>query len=477
MPISKVIFKASSSATPEVWMDDTTNTNTAARVFSGDTGTLADGTHFTGSYTPPASVEVEELEVTENGTYTAPTGKAYSPVIVDVAGGGGGVNVYQDANGYIVLDPSGDGGGGGGTVARENDVTFIDYDGVILYSYSAEEALALTELPANPSHEGMTAEGWNWTLSQLQSVLTTIKGNIVIGQMYSLTDTEIDIYLSETNKSPYLQVAVNGTTSVDWGDGSTGTITGSSITTNKWTQHSYSHGGHYTIKLSGGSIRFIGAGDSSSSVLSPSASSPGSNNVYAISVRAIRLGSNASVGNYAFNHCSGLEYVIIDPSITSIPTQMCCYCYALKAAVLPANCTSIGSYAFYYCSTVEYVSMPYGVTSIGNQQFYECRTLKSIYWPVSIASIGSTTFGYNQNLKKAYVPSSVTSIGSTAFAHCSTLFEVHMLGTTPPSLSNTDAFSDVPAGFVIYVPSSTVNTYKNATNWSSYAANIEAEPA
>lgn len=54
-------------------------------------------------YTPPqmaaaiesiptgGDVEVEALSVTQNGTYTAPTGKAYSPVTVDVSGGGGGL--------------------------------------------------------------------------------------------------------------------------------------------------------------------------------------------------------------------------------------------------------------------------------------------------------------------------------------------------------------------------------------------------
>ena len=35
-------------------------------------------------------VTVEPLTATENKTYTAPTGKAYSPVTVNVSGGGGG---------------------------------------------------------------------------------------------------------------------------------------------------------------------------------------------------------------------------------------------------------------------------------------------------------------------------------------------------------------------------------------------------
>ncbi len=58
------------------------------------------------------ATEIEPLSVTANGTYTAPNGKAYSPVTVDVSGGGGTtVNVgftgastnpkicYIDANG------------------------------------------------------------------------------------------------------------------------------------------------------------------------------------------------------------------------------------------------------------------------------------------------------------------------------------------------------------------------------------------
>ncbi len=36
-----------------------------------------------------SDIEVEALDVTENGIYTAPDGKAYSPVTVNVSGGGG----------------------------------------------------------------------------------------------------------------------------------------------------------------------------------------------------------------------------------------------------------------------------------------------------------------------------------------------------------------------------------------------------
>lgn len=53
---------------------------------------------------PSGDVTVEELSVTENGTYTAPEGKAYSPVNVNVAGGGF-TNLYaweRDSDNFIL---------------------------------------------------------------------------------------------------------------------------------------------------------------------------------------------------------------------------------------------------------------------------------------------------------------------------------------------------------------------------------------
>jgi hypothetical protein len=55
-----------------------------------------------------SSVEVEALSVAENGTYTAPAGKAYSPVTVNVESGGGFSEVEialqnYDAQTYILV--------------------------------------------------------------------------------------------------------------------------------------------------------------------------------------------------------------------------------------------------------------------------------------------------------------------------------------------------------------------------------------
>lgn len=49
-------------------------------------------------------------------------------------------------------------------------VNFRDYDGTVLYSYTVEEAAALTELPPLPTHEGLVCQGWNWTLTDIKEM-------------------------------------------------------------------------------------------------------------------------------------------------------------------------------------------------------------------------------------------------------------------------------------------------------------------
>lgn len=49
----------------------------------------------TAEWPGPGYVAVESLTATENKTYTAPEGKAYSPVTVNVSGGGGGTNAHK----------------------------------------------------------------------------------------------------------------------------------------------------------------------------------------------------------------------------------------------------------------------------------------------------------------------------------------------------------------------------------------------
>ena len=79
--------QAEPSAEPFVIMQATLGTESVVFFIATSTKVTHD---FGLSLVEMPSVTVEPLTVTKNGTYTAPEGTAYSPVTVNVAGGGGG---------------------------------------------------------------------------------------------------------------------------------------------------------------------------------------------------------------------------------------------------------------------------------------------------------------------------------------------------------------------------------------------------
>ena len=139
--------------------------------------------------------------------------------------------------------------GGGTKPGAPGDITFYDYDGTIVTSWTLSELAAKTALPDYPSHDGLTCQGWNWSLADLK----TTNRKINVGAMYITDDgkTRIYIRLEEGRTSPMLGVCPNGTVTVDWGDGTTpDTLTGASTTTVKWTpNHAYAAQGEYVIKM------------------------------------------------------------------------------------------------------------------------------------------------------------------------------------------------------------------------------------
>ena len=236
------------------------------------------------------------------------------------------------------------------TPAPQKQVNFIDYDGTVLYAYSAAEAQALSALPANPSHSGLTAQGWNWTLQEIKAQLTAMPdGPVWVGQMYNTQsgDTEIDVSMPAGRLSPILTIAVNGTVTVDWGDNtSADTVTGSSLTTRQAPSHTYAAPGDYTIKIHvvSGGFRFYG---SSSYLILRKNTTTDENLVYANCVQAVRLGSGiTSIGNYAFSYCASLASITIPNSVTSIENSAfnsCCGVaeYHIKPTTPPTLGTAV----------------------------------------------------------------------------------------------------------------------------------------
>lgn len=133
---------------------------------------------------------------------------------------------------------------------------------------------------------------------------------------------------------------------------------------------------------------------------------------------------------------------------------------------------SVGEYAFHGCKSLTALVLP-EATSIGQYAFRNCSALVSVS-AQKVESIGQYAFYGCSALTKADF--SASSIASYAFRN-SKLDALILRASVVCSLSNANAFLDTPiksgTGY-IYVPAALVDSYKAATNWTTYANQIRA---
>ena len=333
-----------------------------------------------------------------------------------------------------IFGGSSGGGGGGGAVDVNADVRFIDYDGEVVDSYSAEEFASLSALPANPSHEGLVAQGWNWSLADAQEYVADY-GFLDIGQLYATESgaTEIDISLSEGRTSPYLGFAVNGTAEVDWGDGSaveeiTGTSTYQSAVIR--TKHDYPDAADYTIKINVSGAAVIHGSSDYSYLLTNGTGSYTPNYAYINAVKRIRMGEGMKVSMNGFTDLEHLESI----SIRGDSFEASLYytfqnCYSIKSVTIPGGVTGIDYSAFASCYALNNVSLPKTLTAIGSYVFQDCSNLKRVSIPSGVSTVGSA-FSGARTLEKFLLPSGSRFQGSSIFNSCPSLKYVELVGDT-----------------------------------------------
>lgn len=330
------------------------------------------------------------------------------------------------------------------------DVNFVDYDGTCLYSYTLAEFASLTALPPNPSHDGLVSNGWMYTLQQAKTQAAS-DGKLFVGHLYNTTDgqTRIKIRLTEGRLSPYLGLYINGTATVDWGDGSaTSTVTGSSLGTITNTQHVYSAAGEYTIciDVTSGSCRLGGNANYGQLLWANETASATrtKNAVYMIGITELNIGDNCQIGSSPLY--SAIYAELTYPSYTVIGTSL--YGFGLGQHLPLILC------------------LPYGITDLGNYAV-DNNYVRAVQIPNTVTSIGNNVFAKCYAIASLIIPSSVTSIGTSCFSDCYGLAELHFKSATPPTVANSNAFSNLPTDCKIYVPTGKLSAYTSATNYPS----------
>ena len=170
------------------------------------------------------------------------------------------------------------------------------------------------------------------------------------------------------------------------------------------------------------------------------------------------------------NPISAITSAKIGNCITSIGGNAFRGCIGLTSVNIPNSVTSIDGCAFHSCSSLTSITIPNSVTSIGYATFEGCSGLTSVNIPNSVTSIGDRAFIGCSGLTSV-IMGTVNSIGSRAFDRCSRLRGITINSPTAPNIK-TDSFSDTN-NCPIYVPAASVDAYKIAKNWSTYASRIQ----
>ena len=217
-----------------------------------------------------------------------------------------------------------------------------DWEGTKLAEYSAEDALALTELPApstlpayaTADHDLLLFQKWNWSLANIKTWIQNHEGETRdVGAIYTTTDGQDHNYWG----NPRLDTA---TTIVMQKRGTSSTEADAFRGCRSLTK----------INIPDG-------------VTSIGASAPD---------------GVTSIGGYAFRSCDSLTQINIPDSVTSIENDAFYDCDSLTKINIPDSVTSIGGSAFYGCNSLTQINIPDGVTSIGASAFYDCNSLCDI---------------------------------------------------------------------------------------------------
>lgn len=337
--------------------------------------------------------------------------------------------------------------GGGSTFAEPDDVNFYDYDGTLLKSYNKSAFLALSAMPDNPSHAGLTAQGWNWTLSDAQTFVTS-NDKLDIGQNYITTDGKTRIYVSLVD--PYNlepRLSLNATTSfnitIDWGDGTTpedatvtnGTYVGSTFV------HNYATTGDYVItitpKSTVGYLQIAAGSQYSGTAIfwrgqtSSTKKYYTQNRYYQSCVKKIELGERITLGTRALESCIGLQSITLpnwnlqnNVPMHNFTINAFFSCLALKGLILPKSITSISQDSiFSSCQAIRVISLPKETTNVGGISLFSgCYALPRIVFPNGIFLDRAGTFGSCKNLMEVIMPGGFSGIfGTSTFAYCTNM--------------------------------------------------------
>ena len=214
--------------------------------------------------------------------------------------------------------------------------------------------------------------------------------------------------------------------------------------------------------------------------------------------------------SYGLRNLPNLEDLTLPSTITEYADKSSGFAsivygdYKLKKLTIPPTVTKIGTYAFmtgqdinsvkevYISDLSAWCGISFGVRPIVNHNvnrplegqenhlYLNGTEIIDLVIPEDVTIIKDYAFKAFNMIRTVDIHENVTAINADAFALNPSLTSVTVRATTPPTLGYGvfNQATGVPAaGLTIYVPAESVETYKAANNWSTYASKIQAIPS
>ena len=427
-------------------------------------------------------------DISENGTYDVME-FAEAEVSVPLPEGtteitaNGTYDVYDYAYAKVALDNK---------EKPMSDVMFYNYDGEVLYRFTADEFLALNEMPPGPEYiDGLIFDGWNYTLEEAKELVNEV-GAADIGAFCVPPNNESWFFYEIVKPKQTINISFGGSFQgsfkVDWGDGIIEEYSNVSYSAN--ISHEYLSVGIYKVILYLASLNELRL-QQSYSVHSP--------NLSLIRINLGREFTNTSSKGLAY--CYKLKTVSLHKDFSHFESSSFTFDVALEYITLPNNPNASKNIddSIFIKAGIKTVSIPknINVPSYVTSAFTQCPRLKRLIIPKSSklqvtsnpllevvylsGDNGSIDlykiFGYSaDHLWNIYFSSLINRITTKAYFTTEVLCKIVFKATTPPILEIEKPFGDLSKNHCqIIVPKGCAEAYKAATNWSDYADYIVEE--
>lgn len=423
-------------------------------------------------------VEAEPLSVTENGTYTAEEGKAYTPVTVDVPNPSTGTLNITENGTYDVTDkasaevnvPS----IGYAPKLLENGVNFIDFDGRIIESWPPNVVQNKTELPANPTRAGYISQGWNGTLQEIKDAIAEYpNAQIIVGQNYAWNPAN-NLCRFHISLTPItgLSVTFKMVGNKDWGDG----------TTDSNTSHTYSDYGDYVIECDGNKL--------ASNIFGQNYTNP-NYTLTEVEIGSILSSYTGQQSGDVFRYCKSLKSVKVQNGVLTFYQYWFSDCPALTDINFPTSLQNLGNHLLEKDTSLHYLTTPkawYNILVSGCSSlvlfspggaggfaqttggFADCNSLKNVVRLLSPGQGQTQILRGCTNIEKVIISSGRAYLAGNDFNGCSNVMTYDFTHSTGVAyLTNTNSFTNINPLCKIIVPDDLYDDWIVATNWATYA--------